>query len=241
VDDKGGFDTEMQRVFRALNENAGECPSADVLEAYTRGRLPNSAEPSLRKHLSGCGICELVVERLQALDAQDWYAAEKNIRSGLGITVGSRPAWRRIVWNPAPAYALAAALAISLGIAVRAPVPAPRIERAPQAVIEVPAVLALEPETRGASPVMRSTGLGHADTVVLKFFVPIQRGSSYSATILSASGIKVVSKQAIDSQDGIGNFYLICARRILGPGDYLLRVTESGGMNGPFEFPFSIQ
>ena len=59
MDDKGGFDEDLRRALRELNQNAGECPSADVLEAYTRGGLPTSGAAAIQNHLHGCGICEL--------------------------------------------------------------------------------------------------------------------------------------------------------------------------------------
>jgi hypothetical protein len=238
LDDKGGFDTDLRRALRELNENVGECPSAEVLEAYARGRLPTGEITAIRKHLTGCGICELVVERLQTLDVPDWRATEKKLRKGLGIASDAQPAWRRILWNPVPAYALAAALAISLGITRRTPVPAPPGMPAPQAVIGVPTVLSFQPETRGGFHVTRPAAQGRSDIVLLKFFVPIRKGSTYLATILSGSGVVVAPKQDVVSQNGLGDFYLTCDGRLLGTGDYVLRVKESGGENRGFEFPF---
>jgi hypothetical protein len=242
MDDKGGFDEDLRRALRELNQNAGECPSADVLEAYTRGGLPTSGAAAIQNHLHGCGICELVVQRLQTREAPDWKATEKKLRKGLGIAGETKPAWRRILWNPAPAYALAAVLAISLGVAHRTTALTPSAKPAPQALIGVPTVLVLEPETRGGRPVTPPRGQMHSDTntIVLKFSVPIQEGSKYWATILNGSGSVVVPKQGIASQDTLGNFYVTCDPRTFGAGDYVLRVTESGGEDRPFEFPFSV-
>lgn len=242
MDDKGGFDDDLRRGLHELNENAGECPSADVLEAYARRGLPADEIAAIRKHLTGCGICELVVERLQTLDVPDWKATEKKLRKGLGIAGDAKPTWRRILWNPAPAYSLALAMAIWLGVAHRRTAPTPSAMPAPQALIAVPTVLVLEPETRGGPPGARPRGQGHSDTntIVLKFFVPIHERSKYSATILSSSGKIVVPKQEIASQNGLGDFYLPCDARLLGTGSYLLRVTESGGGSQPFEIAFSM-
>jgi hypothetical protein len=240
VDDKGGFDQDMERALHELNKSAGECPSADVLETYAHGGLAAAEIAAIRRHLTGCGICELVVERLRTLDAPDWTATEKKLRKGLGIAREAKPAWRRILWNPAPAYALAAALAISLGVARRTPAPKPPSVPAPQAAITVPMVLKFEPVTRAGVRATRLPGRGHSDTVLFMFFVPIQRGSTHSATILGNSGRVIVPTQDIVSQDALGNFYLTCDARLIGTGGYVLQVTESGGRNRPFEFPFSM-
>jgi hypothetical protein len=240
VDDKGGFDTNLQRAMRDLNENAGECPSAEVLEAYARGGLPTGEKTAIQKHLTGCGICELVVERLRTLDVPDWKATERNLREGLGIASDAKPAWRRIIWNPAPAYALAMAMAIWLGVAHRTPAPTPLGIPAPQAAISAPTVLKFEPETRGGVRVTRLPGQGHSDTVLLTFFIPIQKGCRYSATIRSVSGGTVAPTQEVASQNGLGDFYLTCDTRLFGAGDYVLQVTESGGKNRGFGFPFSL-
>ena len=182
MDDKGGFDEDLKRALRELNETAGECPSADVLETFARGGLPTGERTAVQKHLAGCGMCELVVGRLQTLETSDWKATEKRIKRSLGIAGDAMPAWRRILWNPLPAYALAAAMAISLGVAPRVPGP----KATPQAVIGVPTVLSFEPETRGGFHVSRLAGQGNSDTVLFKLFIPIHEKGTYWATILNS-------------------------------------------------------
>jgi hypothetical protein len=240
MDDKRGSDEELRRAFRELNEDAGECPSAEVLEAYAQGRLPTGQRSTVEKHLSGCGICELVVQRLRTMEAPDWKATEKKLEKGLGIAGDTKPGWRRILWNPAPAYALALAMVIWAAIGHRKPAPVPEAMPAPPVAMDVPAVLPLEPETRGAFHVTHLMGQGRSGTILLKFFLPVRTGSRYSATIVDSSGVMIAPKQDIASQDEIGNFYLTCNAHLLASGGYVLRVTESGAGNRVFEFPFSM-
>jgi hypothetical protein len=74
---------EYAPIFEALRKQKGNCPDGDVLLTYVQGELEMPQADALKKHLSACGLCQELSERLAleqpALDEVAWKRIEKKL------------------------------------------------------------------------------------------------------------------------------------------------------------------
>lgn len=78
--------------------------------------------------------------------------------------------------------------------------------------------------------------LAAALPIVLSFFIPMERQSSYSARVLDGANRTLWGPVALVSQDGLGNCHLFLPRPVPSGGEYRLVVAESGGKEYSFSF-----
>lgn len=64
-------DDRLRRAFEALRADRGACPDADALARYAAEELPEAERRAVEDHVSACGCCELLLQRVSAFDRPD--------------------------------------------------------------------------------------------------------------------------------------------------------------------------
>jgi hypothetical protein len=238
VNRSGDESDPLETGLGAIHHSLEGCPDAAALTGFAAQSLPSDQADRIRAHVSGCGVCDSLLEGLRRFDdpltdtPPGWAAAERRLRA----RVFPRPPWRRWFLHPAAAYGIALIAVIVAVIPSRRPVSQPVV--APSAFsspVDLQSLRAIDVSTtRGAVP---NVNLGSEDGLVyLSFVVDIHRGLRYEAS-LDRGAAKVVT-----SSDGKGNFALLVTRDGLSPGAHHLVVTEinpaSAKVERSFDFPF---
>jgi hypothetical protein len=113
------FEREQSRAFEALKEARGRCPETDVLVRFSENDLDGEEQARLNAHLSLCGLCLELVQRLRqedpAISEHQWRRIEKNLdrRTVPWRTPSSR--WSSWIGFGIPAAA-AAGLVLAAGL-----------------------------------------------------------------------------------------------------------------------------
>lgn len=81
--DEKRFEREHAWMIRAVKEQKGDCPRGEVLVDFVQGDLDPEQTATLKRHLSFCGVCLNVVERLRSepagLDDRVWKRIQKRL------------------------------------------------------------------------------------------------------------------------------------------------------------------
>lgn len=238
------FDRTLEAALRQLRERRGACPPPERLAGYLEGSLAAEERDEVQRHVAACGLCDCLLERIQGFEAPapseprvDWPSAERRIRNR--VFAGAEP-WSarliRLLRQPVLAYGIAVLTAVWAYLAIsgrREAPPAP--PGPPRAAMEVVRTIDLN-RTRGET---QQLSLGPDEQrFLLSFFVPIRTGFRYQAAIDGGAAVDIIS------QDGLGNFHVLCHRGRLSAGRHRLIVTEldsnSGRTERSFEFAFQL-
>ncbi len=230
------------------------CPDEDTFVRFLSGNLRDEENERLERHLTQCGICEALVERMRAFDeplepGPEWPAVAARLQTRFSAslqrekTTAGKP--RRfglgeIFWNPIAAYVLAAALIYPAYLGVFRHQPALKAESSPPPRLENTRVLQLD-SSRSATSVTVGGEIRDEHFLALLFFVPIREGFRYSVTIANWDGKTVAGPLEAHSYDGIGHFEVVYPLSELPTGQYVLHVTEvtPSGTGRNLDFPFS--
>jgi hypothetical protein len=224
-------ESEFQRDFGAalsrLRDTRGECPSSETLDLFHRGLLAPDEKDAVTRHVTLCGACDLILDRLQAFDA-----AEPSPPLAARLAALFR--------TPLPAYVL---LAVALYPAYLGLFPPPQPAPQPPKTVtpatppaHVARVFDLSATRGGDAPAVEP---GPDGVFVLSFFVPVRPGVRFHASILDASGKPVLEPAEIAAPDPSGTLHLVCLRHRFAPGRYRVKVAETGGRI--HEFPFTLR
>jgi len=71
------FKDLVAKGMQELRHQRGPCPSAEALVEYHHGRLPAEQSAEVRKHVEACGLCDVLLSRLQA---GPFHARDRNWR-----------------------------------------------------------------------------------------------------------------------------------------------------------------
>jgi hypothetical protein len=223
--------------LNAMRARLGECPGASALADFAAGSLPSEEAERIGAHVSLCGICDSLVERLRSFDEPaagnppGWADAEGHLRA----RVFPRPRWQTMLLHPAMAYGLALAAVVVAIVPRRHPAPA----TPPAATaIAMESVRTIDLDlTRGGEDPRFAVGPGDK-FLLLSFVIDIHPALHYTASLDGGPMREVVST------DGKGNFALLFSRDLLGAGRHRLAVAEldpgSGKTERRFEFAFQL-
>ena len=206
-----GFDRKIRERLAGLGQSRGACPDSEALTRYALGQMAEDEAAAIRRHVSVCGMCDLVLERMKPFDRPE-------VESG----------WQRLRFfrHPALGWAFAILLAIPAWRAWRAPEPAhPEVSRPIPMAAPLPKIRSLSymdlNRTRGTA---KATAAG-SGPAVLDFLVPAVPGATYTA-VLRSGGVEV--RQPISSWNGIGAYYLLVEDPTLLMSGCELAVEERG-------------
>ena len=234
--DEGEFDP-LEGDLGAMLPRLSECPSAEALAGFAVDSLPLDETSRIQSHVSACGICESLVERLQhfddpvAGDPPGSSARDRRLRS----RVFPKPRSQRILLHPAVAYGIALSAVVAAFVSSRHRVPA-----------MLPAATAIAMESVGTIDLNVTRGGGVPRFAVdppgrfllLSFLIDIHPAFHYAASLDGGPVREVVTS------DGKGNFTVLFSRDLLGAGRHRLTVTEinprSGKAERSFEFAFQL-
>ena len=86
------FEAWLKAAGRALRRQKGSCPETDTLNRFLAGDLPEGEAEQVKSHISACGVCDLLVEKMKRFEevaAHDApptaraYAVERKILESL--------------------------------------------------------------------------------------------------------------------------------------------------------------
>jgi hypothetical protein len=150
------FEAWLKAAGRAIRRRKGACPETDTLTRFLAGGLSDEEAKKVKSHISACGVCDLVVEKMKGFEevaAHDAppraraYAVERRILESLkrskpeedaGVPVGTENVIDRLKYaadllfwylrRPAFAYLVALALVYPAyrGLRPRPQAPPPR-------------------------------------------------------------------------------------------------------------------
>lgn len=240
------FSAEVQDAFRQMRLRRSPCPDSAQLEAFQRNALSAAEAEPIRLHVSECGICDAVLERLKHYDR-----AERSVSAGVlrraasWLFLSPAVAWLVVLLLVYPAY---------VGLHPITPAPQPGPATAGHATeARLPAVrheLAglISAKTFDLRQVRGKTGAGarrvelqpEERAFILSFWLEIKDGERYTASIAAPDGRPIITNQQALPNDKIGNFFLVCDRRLFpSPGVYTLRLQGDGPQwQIPFELKF---
>jgi hypothetical protein len=171
------FGAWLKAAGRALRRQKGHCPETDTLNRFLAGDLPEGEAEKVKSHISACGVCDLLVEKMKRFEevaAHDApptaraYAVERKILESLKhsepgedarLPVGTesvvdrlKHATGQLFWylrRPAFAYIVALALVYPAyrGLRPRPQAPPPRLAAVEAAKTPSPP-LVMVPATR---------------------------------------------------------------------------------------------
>jgi len=204
------FDQDLRRRLHAVRTDRGECPSVEALTRYTFDEASWAEKEEVRAHVARCGYCDALLYRMRAFLERGEEAAPP-------------PA---AVWaflrRPLLGYVLALVLAYPAWLGLRPSRPAPPAPP-PGAPVEAPPVYNLN-QVRGVSG--RPSASAAAEHFLVQFTLPVTPGSRYLATVRTAGGRAIVSRQPVESWDDLGNFSLVCRAADFPAGRYSVEVEE---------------
>lgn len=200
----------------------GRCPDPEELQQYREGSLPESRARFVEAHLDECGVCSLLLQRLDAFDeaaaapAARPHPAEAALSRRIAplLTPARRPWWQ----SPALGYVLALLLAYPAWRGLRPPQPASLAES------PVPVDLNASRAAMTAAVLVPSG----ARSVALSFQVSFQSGDQWTATVTGGKGGIIVPRTSI-FPDARGNTLLIVRDNPFPPGAYTLSASSASG------------
>jgi anti-sigma factor RsiW len=227
------------------------CPESRFLGDYASGELDETEANRLDKHVAACDICGSLMERLRAFDSDEnssagpeWVGVSGRMEARFGqflreqgnpVKTHERSRFRRFLWNPIPAYAVMLALVypawLGLSNSHAKPIPPRRMEN-----VRLIRLDATRSAQAAVAAVSDGTGLP-----MLSFFVPVRDGFQYRAAILDHDGKAITEPVSIQSNDGQGNFVVVCPEIGRHPEGVTLQVTEYGAGGErvkAIDFPF---
>lgn len=202
-------------------------------EALSRVAVEGVEDPLVRRHLELCVTCAEEARWLRGEETAGVAADGGTVRA----TVGSAPHRRWPAWaTPVTAAAAALVVLLAAGVlflrprqagsltSVGRPEFVPSVERNLGTRHEVPA-----PPGAAVLTLHFQTDLGPQDFPA-------------SFQVVDVKGRIILSKPDLDEQDLFnGIFYFTCSRSDCPDGDYVARLTPSGGRAPTIEYPFRIQ
>jgi hypothetical protein len=66
---KEQFDAGLAAAGRAIRRQRGECPDTEALGRFFASGLSKAEAERIRAHIAGCGVCDLLVEKMKAFEA----------------------------------------------------------------------------------------------------------------------------------------------------------------------------
>jgi hypothetical protein len=137
----------------------------------------------------------------------------------------------RVFLTPAPAYALALLLMYPAYLGVfREPIQVREVVNVtptPLVTIGTTRVLSLGAAGERGGERTRNITVGPRDGFfTLSFFLAQQPNRRYDVLIRNAKGDVVAKQEGLASQDGLGNFSLVCNRLLFNNGRYVLQISE---------------
>lgn len=245
-------------VMRNARKHHDPCPPAEELTSYVLGELDDERARAVKDHIDFCGICDLLVGRLEAADAAEDGEAVEMGESETRILAGLRPllegpgARPEPIRQPKPRWWLHPAFAYSVAMAalvVGYLVPRPAGPPAPQpTLVQTPPgpeplgvrpaqKLQLDP-TRAAGEPIRIRA--NSADIILSFVLPFLSGSEYTAYLIDKQGRASGEPQRI-APSADGYFYVVVPRERVAPGEWRLQVSERGPAAGrEFVFFFTV-
>jgi len=96
---QAAFEASLHSAVRTIRQGKGECPDAETLAGFLDGRLGEAEANKVKLHLGSCGVCDLVLEKMKAFEAEvtkgdekrlGWraYAVENRVRAALKQRAG---------------------------------------------------------------------------------------------------------------------------------------------------------
>jgi hypothetical protein len=93
------FEASLQSAFRVIRQGKGQCPDTETLAGFLDGRLGEAEANKVKLHLGSCGVCDLVLEKMKAFEAEVTasddkplglraYAVENRLRAALKQRAG---------------------------------------------------------------------------------------------------------------------------------------------------------
>jgi anti-sigma factor RsiW len=225
------------------------CPDSRFLADYASGELDKTETNRLDRHIAACGICGPLMERLQAFDSDEkpgpeWAGVSGRMEARFGqflqgqgnpVKPRERSRFRKLFWNPIPAYAVMLALIYPAWLGLSSS----RAKPFPGRQLESVRLIRLDATRSARAPVAAVSGGKGLPT--LSFFVPVKDGFQYRGAILGRDGKPITEPVAIESSDGQGNFLIVCPEIGRHPEGLTLQVAEygaSGERLREFSFPF---
>jgi hypothetical protein len=225
------------------------CPDSRSLADYASGALDKAETHRLDRHIAICGICGSLMERLQAFDSDEkpgpvWAGVSGRMEARFGqflqeqqnpVKPRERSRFRKLLWNPIPAYAVMLALIYPAWLGLSSS----RAKPFPGRQLESVRLIRLDATRSAQAPVAASSN--GAGLATLSFFVPVRDGFQYRAAILDHNGKPITEPVSIQSYDEKGNFLIVCPELGRQPDGVTLQVAEygaSGERLREFSFPF---
>ena len=86
---QAAFEASLHSAIRKIRQGKGECPDTETLAGFLDGRLSEAEANKVKLHLGYCGVCDLVLEKMKAFEAE--VTAGEDKRPGLrGYAVENR-------------------------------------------------------------------------------------------------------------------------------------------------------
>jgi anti-sigma factor RsiW len=225
------------------------CPESRFLDDYASGELDETETDRLDKHIAACDTCGSLMERLRAFDSHEkpgpeWAGVSGRMEARFGQFLHEqgnagkpreRSGFRKFFGNPIPAYAVMLALIYPAWLGISGS----RAKQAPPRALEGARLIRLD-ATRSAQAAV-GAGSNGTGLLTLSFFVPVRAGFQYRAAILDHDGKPIAGPVSIQSNDGQGDFVVVCPEIGPHPEGVTLQVTEYGGSGErlrAFSFPF---
>ncbi|MEO8661757.1 MAG: hypothetical protein ABI693_25045 [Bryobacteraceae bacterium] len=204
------------------------CPAHEVLEKYRNGELSPAMELEVSSHVEECGVCSLLMERLDAFDAAVTSSGQSSGERQLDrrmeqFLARQRPAPRRWRWEWALGYALALLLVYPAWLGLR---PQPSLRAVPPTAV----LLDLNVVRDQAPAPTLGPGSGN---VVFSFFLPAKPGEHLVAKLTDNRGSAIGAP--VEFTGGDGNYMLVYPLSMFPPGEYRLNVVSP---EGPHVFTF---
>jgi len=234
--DDGEFDP-LEGGLGAMLPRLSECPSAEALAGFAVNSLPLDETLRIQSHVSACGICESLVERLRhfddpaAGDPPGSSARDRRLRS----RVFPRSRSQRILLHPAVAYGIALSAGVAAFVSGRHRLPA---TPPAAATIAMESVHTIDLNVTRGDDIPRFAVDPPGKFLLLSFLIDIHPAFRYAASLDGGPAREVVTG------DGKGNFTVLFSRDLVGAGRHRLTVTEinsgSGQAERSFDFAFQL-
>jgi hypothetical protein len=226
---EGGLGTMLPRLC--------QCPGAEALAGFAVNSLPPDETSRIQSHVSACGICDSLVERLRHFDAPiatdppGWSATQRRLRSRAFPKHRSQTK----LLHPTVAYGIALCAVVATVVSGRHRVP---VARPPATAIAMESVPTIDLNVTRGGGVPRLAVDPRGKFLLLSFLIDIHPAFHYAASLDGGPNGEVVTS------DGKGNFNVLFSRELLGAGRHRLTVTEinpaSGKAARSFDFAFQL-
>ncbi len=227
------FATQFAGAFEAARSSTGECPDPETLCAYAEGELGPDETACVRRHVTLCTRCELAISRVYGTLSAGQAGEGARIR-----TMAQRIA--RILWSPAPAYAVAALLLVFAITSGQRPEPKHPLSTSAAATAAPARLLDLNAVRSEAA---RNPEAHAGDRVVLSMLIAPRSGGTYWGRITDERGLAAVPEFALTDCDELGNCYVVLDTRSLPASRYDVRISETmpGALGRELAFSFTLR